>query len=197
MPTTFTKRAGTFALVSAGFWLAGALSYLFMTLTDTAEWQLAYMALSAFILIGGVLGLLAMIGISKRMGGLGTIGMIGFGIAMFGVFTSLVAWAVFLWMSVQGVGYLVFGYAVLRRDAAPRLPTLLVSSGFMVGSIAFVVANLLKVGWRDSYGDYPLAWAIGTVSGIVIFAVGLIGWGTWLRSEEPVTIDTDSTPIAA
>jgi hypothetical protein len=196
VPTTFTRRAGLFALVSAGFWLAGALSHLFMTI-NSDEWQLAYMALSAFILVGGVLGLLAMIGINKRMGGLGTVGMIGLGIAAFGVFTSLVAWAVFLWMTVQGVGYLVFGYSVLRRDIAPRLPTLLVSSGFVVGSIAFVVANLLKVGWRDSYGDYPLAWAIGTVTGIVILAVGLIGWGTWLRGEEPVTIETDSNAIAA
>jgi hypothetical protein len=195
VPTTFTKRAGTFALLSAGFWLAGALSHLFMTLTD--EWQLGYWALSAFILVGGVLGLLAMIGVNKRMGGLGTVGMIGLVIAAFGVFASLVAWAVFLWMTVQGVGYLVFGYSVLRRDVAPRMPTLLVSSGFIVGSIAFVVANILKVGWRDSYGDYPLAWAIGTVTGIVIFAVGLIGWGTWLRSEDPVSMDTESNAIAA
>jgi hypothetical protein len=196
VPTTFTKRAGTFALVSAGMWLAGALSYLFMILRSD-EWQPAYMALSAFILVGGVLGLLAMIGINKRMGGLGTVGMIGLGIAALGVFTSIVAWAVFLWMSVQAVGYLVFGYAVLRRDIAPRTPTLLASSGFIVGSIAFVVANLLEVGWRDSYGDYPLAWAIGAVMGIVILASGLFGWGTWLRSEEPVTIDADSTTIAA
>jgi hypothetical protein len=164
---------------------------------NSEEWQPAYMALSAFILVGGVLGLLAMIGINKRMGGLGTVGMIGLGIAAFGVFTSLVAWAVFLWMTVQAVGYLVFGYAVLRRDIAPRTPTLFVSSGFIVGSIAYVVANLLKVGWRDSYGDYPLAWAIGTVTGIVIFSVGFIGWGTWLRSEGPVSIDTESNAIAA
>jgi hypothetical protein len=32
---------------------------------------------------------------------------------------------------------------------------------------------------------------------IVIFAVGLIGWGTWLRSEDSVSIDTDSNAIAA
>ena len=195
VPTTFTKRAGTFALLSAGFWLAGALSHLFMTI-NSEEWQPAYMALSAFILVGGVLGLLAMIGMNKRVGGLGTVGMIGLGIAAFGVFTSLVAWAVFLWMTVQGVGYLVFGYAVLRRDITPRLPTLFVSGGFIVGSIAFVVMNILKVGWRDSYGDYPLAWTIGAVLGIAILALGFIGWGTWLRSEDPVSIDTDSDAIS-
>ena len=196
VPTTFTKRAGTFALVSAGFWLAGAFAHLFMTIRSD-EWRPAYMVFSACILVAGVLGLLAMIGVNKRLGGLGTVGMIGLVIAALGVFTSIVAWAIFLWMTLQAVGYLVFGYAVLRRDIAPRVPTLFVSSGFIVGSIAFVVANVLKVGWRDSYGDYPLAWAIGSVTGIVILAVGLIGWGTWLRSEEPVTMDTDSTPIAA
>jgi hypothetical protein len=195
VPTTFTKRAGTFALVSAGFWLAGALAHLFMTFSD--EWQPAYMAFSAFILVGGVLGLLAMVGVSKRLGGLGKTGMIGLAIAAFGVFTSLVAWAIFLWMTVQAVGYFIFGYAVLRRDVVPKTSTLLVSSGFIIGSTAFVVANLLKIGFRDSYGDYPVAWAIGSVTGIVILVVGLIGWGIWRRSEEPVTMDSDSTPITA
>jgi hypothetical protein len=166
-----------------------------MTFSD--EWQPAYMAFSAFILVGGVLGLLAMIGINKRLGGLGTLGLIGLAIAAFGVFTSLVAWAVFLWMTIQAVGYVVFGYAVVGRDVVPKMSTLLVSSGFIIGSTAFLVANVLKIGFRDSYGDYPVAWAIGSVIGIVILAVGLIGWGTWLRSEEPVTMDTDSTPIMA
>jgi hypothetical protein len=195
VPTTFTKRAGTFALVSAFFWLAAGLSHLFMTGRND-DWQQAYMALSAFVLIGGVFGILAMIGISKRLGGLGVLGMVGLAIVAFGVFTSLIAWAVFLWMTVQGVGYLVFGYAVLRRDGTPKTSTLLVSSGFIVGSIAFVVANVLNIGWRDSYGDYPLAWTIGTATGVVILAAGFAGWGMWLRTEEPIDIDSDNDSAA-
>ena len=137
-----------------------------------------------------------MIGISKRLGRLGTLGMVGLTIAALGVFSSIIAWAIFLWMGIQAVGYLVFGYAVLRRDIAPRTPTLLVSSGFIVGSVAFVVANLLEVGWRDSWGDYPLAWTIGTATGVVILAAGFAGWGMWLRTEEPIDSDSDHDSAA-
>ena len=54
----------------------------------------------------------------------------------------------------------------------------------------------LEVGGRDSYGDYPTAWALGGVVGMVIVAIGLIGWGLWLRTEEAVDLDIANDPPA-
>ena len=194
VPTQFTHRAGLFAQISAGMWLAAILAFAFMT-GSGSDWQIYYALFSAALLVAGVLGVLAMIGVNRRLGGLGTAGMIGIGITALGVAASVIAWAVFLWMTLQAIGYLVFGIAALRRDTAPRISTVLVSGGLAVGSIAFVIANMLKVGERDSYGDYPLAWFLGTAVGTALIAVGLIGWGRWLRSEDPV--DVEVTPIAA
>ena len=194
VPTTFTKGAGLFAFVSAGMWLIAALAHLFMTGAGD-DWQIYYLVFSAALVVAGVLGLLTMVGVNRRLGGLGTVGMIGIGIVALGVAASVIAWAIFLWMTVQAIGYLVFGIAVLLRGGAPRVPTVLVSGGLMVGSIAFVIANMLEIGERDSYGDYPLAWFVGTAVGAVLIGVGLIGWGRWLYSEEP--IDIESTLIAA
>jgi hypothetical protein len=196
VPTTFTKRAGTFALISAGFWLAAASVVAFGGMF-TDDWQQAYLLLSVAVLVAGVLGLLTVIGVSKRLGGLGVAGMIGIVITGVGVFVSLAAWAMPLWMGLQGVGLLVFGLAALRTGIIPKWSTLFTSSGFIIGVIAWIVATAAKVGEPDAYGDYEAAWEIAAVVGMAIVAFGLIGWGTWLRSEEPVTIDADSTSITA
>lgn len=198
VPTRNTIRAGTFALAAAALWLFAATSYVLGDALD--NWNdVDYYIFSAAVLVAGVLGLLAMIGVGKRLGGLGTIGMVGLIITGLGVLVSILAWAVPVWMGVQGVGMLVFGIAVLRSNIAPKWATLLVSSGFVIGTIAWYIGVAAEVGERDSYGDYPVAFQIATVLGTVLVAVGLIGWGLWLRSEEPVDIgsDDDSTAITA
>jgi hypothetical protein len=196
VPTRNSRRAGTLAFISAGFWLIAAAIY---TLDDAFnDWSQAdYILFSAAILVAGVVGLLAMIGVSRRLGGLGVSGMIGLGITGLGVVASFIAWALPLWMGLQGIGLLVFGIAVLQRGIAPKWSTALVSSGFIIGVITYAVLTFAEAGTRDSYGDYPVAWEIGAVVGTVLLSLGLIGWGLWLRSEEVVDIDVDSTPIAA
>ncbi len=193
MQTQNTIRAGLFAFVSAGLWLVTAGLYVLMVVFDN-QWQLYYALFSATLIAAGVLGLLTMFGVGRRLGGLGVIGTVGLGITGLGVAVSIIAWAVPLWMVVQGTGHLVFGSAVLRRGAAPKQGTLLASSGLIIGAIVFLVLNLAEIGWRDSYGDYPLAWALGVVAGVVFLPLGLIGWGRWLRSEESVDMYASSIP---
>lgn len=196
VPTRTTRRAGTFAFIAAGAWPAAAGAFALETIF-AEQWQVFYGVFSALILIGGVFTLLTMVGIGKRVGGLGTVGLVALAIAGLGVAASIIAWAIPLWMGLQGIGYLIFASAVRSRDTAPRPSTLAVASGFIIGVAVFLVANLAQIGWTDSYGDYPLAWAIGTATGLLILGSGLIGWGTWLRSEKPADIDLDTTPIPA
>ena len=196
VPTKFTIRAGTFALFSAGLWLIAAGSYLFTDVFDNWD-QSDYYLFSAAVLAAGVLGLLAMIGVSKRLGGLGIAGMAGLVVTGFGVFVSLVAWMLPGWMGLQGAGMLIFGIAVLNRGIAPKWSTILVSSGFVLGTITFFVGTAAELGELDEYGDYRTAWTAAMVIGAVILAAGFIGWGLWLRNEEPIDIDSDSAAVAA
>ncbi|MFO7700016.1 MAG: permease prefix domain 1-containing protein [Acidimicrobiia bacterium] len=194
VPTTFTRRAGLLALIAGGFWLlAGVLE----NRTDRADdWEVYYLLFTIAVVVAGVLTVMAMIGLGKRAGGLGTVGMIGAAIASLGVLLSFVAWAGPLWMSLQGIGYLLIAIAVLRSDTiVPRIGVMLVASAFLIGPILFVILAESEVGWRDSYGDYPLAWIISGIVGYVLMAGGLFVTGRWLRSEEPV--DVDATPVAA
>ena len=196
VPTRTTRRAGALAFIAAGAWLAAAGAFALGTIFAD-QWQVYYGVFSALVLVGGVFTLLTMVGLGKRLGGLGAVGIVALAIAGLGVAASLIAWAIPLWMGLQGIGYLIFASAVRSRDTAPRPSTLAVASGFIIGVVVFMGANLAKIGWTDSYGDYPLAWAIGTATGLLILGSGLIGWGTWLRSEEPADIDIDTTPIPA
>jgi hypothetical protein len=193
VPTKNTIRAGTFALAAAALWLIAAAVWWL----DYDDGHIGYMIFSAAVLTAGVLSLLTMIGVSKRLGGLGTFGIVGLIITGLGVLVSIIAWALPLWMGLQGVGMLIFGIAVLTSDIAPKWATLLVSSGFVIGTIAFFISSTAEVGEPDSYGDYVVAWQIAGAIGTVLLAAGLIGWGLWLRNEQPVTVDSDTTPIAA
>lgn len=192
VPTTNTVRAGTFALVAAAAWLVAAAA---VVVGDWAsdDWQVGYLAFSASALVAGLLGILAMVGVGKRHGGLGIAGMVGLAIVGLGVaLAAIAAWALPLWMGIQGVGMLVFGVAAFNRGIAPKWSTAFVSSGFIIGVITFIVATAAELGDRDEWGDYPQAWELSMVVGAAIVAAGLIGWGLWLRNEEPVDIDSSS-----
>lgn len=197
MPTWNTTRAGFFALMSAGLWLAAATIYIVDSAADVfSDWnQFDYLLYSVIVLAAGVLGLFATIGIRKRCGGLGAIGMIGLVLIGLGVVASIIAWAFPLWMGLQGVGYLLFGFAMLRRGIAPKWSTLLVSSGFLVGVVTYAVLTLAEVGPTDSYGDYPVAWTTGATVAMGLVSLGLIGWGVWLRNDDRVDFDAAVLPV--
>ncbi len=195
VPTKNTIRAGTFALASAALWITAAA--VIFSVGGSEDWQGAYLVFSIAVLAAGVLGLLAAVGVSKRLGGLGTTGMIGLVTTGVGVVASVIAWAVPFWMGLQGIGLLVLGIAVLRSGIAPKWSTMFVSSGFLIGVITFIAARAAELGDQDEWGDYPDALWAGLIVGVVIMAIGMIGWGLWLRNEEPVDIDNDTPAITA
>lgn len=196
VPTTSTVRAGLFALVSGALWLVASLVNV-LTNVQSEDWQIYYAIFSAAVLVAGVLGIFVLVGLNNRLGGLGiagTAGVIVFGV---GVALSIVAWAVPLWMAVQGVGLLIFGLAAMRRRIAPSSPILALTYGPLLGVAVFFGITFAELGPTDSYGDYELAWIIGNTVGLAFIAIGFLGLGRWLRTEEPVDIDQTDLPVAA
>ena len=205
VPTTFTKSAGLFGVVSAVAWIIGLVAMAISaglpdaTGVDPDQFvangqTLSFMIGAASLLAAGASMLVGMIGLYRRHGSLGILGIGGLGITGLGVLTLLVAWAFVLWMSLIGLGVLLFAISVLRRDISPRLWTVIWGSGMAIGAITWYVLRWLEVGEPDQWGDYPLATAIALPIGVVIMAIGLAGIGWWLRSEEPVDL-TPSEPL--
>jgi hypothetical protein len=206
VPTRFTKSAGMVAVVSAAAWIIGLVAVAIAAglpdATGTDPDQFVANGQTIFFIVGstsmlaaGVLMFVTMIGLYRRHGSLGILGIVGLGITGLGVFTLLIVWAFALWMTLIGAGVLLFAISLLRRDISPRLWTVVWGGGMAVGAITWYVLRWLEVGDRDQWGDYPLAVAFALPVGIIIMAVGLAGIGRWLDSEEPVDL-TPSEPLA-
>lgn len=200
VPTKTTKQAGTLALVAAAFWLAAAALYWIDTVNDLggdSETHISYLLWAGLVGVAGVLGLFVMVALGKRHGGFGAAGLIGLAIASLGVLLSILfTWGTPGWMSLLGVGYLITGIKMWSPGLAPKGSTVLFAAGMPIGVIALVVANVLEFGWVDRHGDHPAAFITGLVVGLTLTAIGLIGIGLWLRSEDPVDTSTDTTLTA-
>jgi hypothetical protein len=197
VPTKFTNTAGLAALAAAGLWLAAAATLWFAS-EVVNDWDGAFFIYIAFVVGASAMTLMTTAGLRGRLGGLGALGLAGLIIAGIGVAASLVVgWALPLWMTFQGVGYLFVALAVWPMRVAPRLPMIGYGSGFLLGSVTFTIVRVLEVGSIDQWGDYPLAYQIGGTVGFVIIAAGLFGIGHWLRNEEPTDIDIPDQAISA
>lgn len=205
VPTTFTKSAGQLAILSAVAWIIGLIAVAVSaglpdaTRTDptrfVADGQTVAWMIGAFsLLAGGVLMVVAMLGLYRRHGSLGILGIGGLAITAIGVPILLVLWAYALWMTVIGLGVLLFAISLLRRDLTPRLWTIIWGGGMAAGASTWYILRWLEAGNPDQWGDYPLAVGFALPIGVVIMAVGLAGVGQWLRSEEPADL-TPSEPL--
>lgn len=207
VPTEFTKTAGTVALFSAGLWLVGLLALLVSSVfpdraagTDPDQFILdgqtgSFIVAATALLAAGALMLVSMVGLYRRHGGLGAAGMVGLAVTGLAAAASFVFWAFGLWLTLFGIGTLIFGVAMLRRDIAPRVSTVVWSAGFAVGAITWNVLRWLEVGPVDQWGDYWVAAAVGVPVGVLIMAVGLVGLGLWLRAEQSAEIGP-TEPVA-
>lgn len=194
VPTKFTKTAGLAAIVASALWI---VSLAIFWLGRDSDGNTVYFIWSISVLVAGALTLIATIGLRRRLGGLGGLGIAGVIILGIGVVVSFVTWATQLWMAVEGVGMLMIALAAWPIRLAPRLATIAYGSGMLLGAITWGVLTSLKVGTPDSYGDYTIAWNMGWTVGGVIVAAGLLGIGLWLRGEEPADIETPDQAVTA
>lgn len=196
VPTEFTKTAGAFALAASGLWLASlAIIWLGKFADDFDTW--IYLVWSASILVAGAFTFVATLGLRQRHETFRRSGTVGLVILGVGVVLSIISWALPLWMTVQGVGMLLVVLAMLPKGVAPRAASVAYGSGMLIGGVLFGVLTAMKVGTPDQFGDYPVAWDIGITVGLGIVAAGLLGIGTWLRGEQPASVERSDQALIA
>ncbi len=205
VPTRSTRTAGTFAILSAvlwlvvigSWWLAGLLEPRYDLQSGASS--ISYAVGAAALLGAASFMVAAMLGLDRRHGGLGALGTSGLIVGGVGLVAALLAWVFTGWGTLTMVGTLLFAAAMWRRNLAPRLPIALMASGPVVGAVAWAVLRS-SPGPIDLTGLWGVHWVeneVGLTLGVVILAVGLLGLGRWLRSEELALIEDPDKPVAA
>jgi hypothetical protein len=85
---------------------------------------------------------------------------IGLAVCALGVLSTVVAWALPLWMTLFAVGFALIALA----GAQPwRRPVAFLALTPLLGMTAVFVGIAAELGPRDEYGDHPAAFGIGLV----------------------------------
>ncbi len=188
MPTSVTRRCGTFGVLAALCWVLAAVVPA-VGLTERLAWSdlAVYLCFAGLAALGAALTTVLVAGLLVRSGGLGGVWAAAAFVGALGA-TVLVGGVTWAWP----VGGLVFAatFAVLvwRLRATHTRSTgtdWLAVAAWPVGVVVFVALTRLEVGPLDEYGDRPVAYAVGFATGALLFAAALLHIGTWARGEVP------------
>ena len=146
--------------------------------------QLVFIFGTGALIGAAVLTVVVLSALHERHGGLGLVGYAGIGLAALGTAACFVSWFVFGWAGLIGAGILLISAAMWHRGLAPRWPTMVFGGSWAVAWLTGVGLRFFEVGPRDEWGDYPVAFAAMIGTGAVLVAVGLVGIGRWLATEE-------------
>jgi hypothetical protein len=188
VPTNFTRTAGLMAMAAAVLLIPVAVASSSELWTDS--WEVPYTVSMISLVAASALMLVFAIGLKQRTGARGFLPIVAIVFGAIGTVMSLMFWFIPGWGAAIGVSTLVMAWIALRAGAGPAIPTVLYGIGFPAGAVAFIVAHSLKVGVANADNEYPAAFAIGIGLACVLTAIGLLGMGLWLRSEEAVEMET-------
>ena len=202
VPTSFTRQAGLFGMVAAGLMLLFPAAWTLTNIIEdrTGDWSagergifmVATVGLAAALTLYAIL----MLGLHRRHGGLGLLGVLGLGIVFLAVPATLLSWFIAGWGVLLGAGSLLLAASMWNRGVAPRAALAAVALGMPIGIGLFLALSAAEFGWRDQWGDYPAAILTGLWVGIAITAAGSFGLGRFLRSEDAADLSPDQ-PVAA
>lgn len=195
VPTQFTKEAGGAALLSVVALAVALGSFGLSSLfpgraagTDPDQFVLdgqtvSFVVATLALMGAGSLMFVALVGLYRRHGGLGVLGMLGLGVTASGVATTVFSWAFGAWFTLIAAGVLIFAVAILSRDIAPRFWTALFGVGLATGAVVWHAIRWLDVG--DATANI-----VGVTVGALLMLAGLVGLGLWLREEHPADFMT-------
>lgn len=188
VPTTFTRRTGTIALIAAVAWVASMAIGFVGQGELLVPWTLQnYQIWAATTAVAAILATVALTGALVRGGGgrdAATIAAVAFcGLAVAGA--VLATWASVVLLVPFAFGALIV-FGRLRSVGLASWTSFLLIAAWPVGAVLGLGLAALEFGYVDSYGDHPAARVVGFTVASTLWAIGLARIGLTLRREEPV-----------
>jgi hypothetical protein len=168
---TLTAAAGIAWLVVAGYGFTE-------TKPDDTGWEGPFAVYMVALIIGAALTVITAALVTPAGGRrrLRTAGLIVGGV---GVLSTIVAWALPLWMALLGIGLaLIAGAAGVRE----RRALIALAAAQALGFVALFAGIAAEVGETDSYGDYPAAGGIALVVTAVVTIAALVDYARTARA---------------
>ncbi|MBT8250905.1 MAG: hypothetical protein KJN81_11630 [Acidimicrobiia bacterium] len=186
--TDFSERTRVFAQIAAVAWVISSVIWSVVAGFNRFGEDGNVMNLIGWVVLvaAGVFTLLAMLGVAPAHH---RSPVVKAGIAVYALglaATVVVFWAVPLWAALYSIAKVLFAIGLPQV----RRATLIVAGAMAAGVAAFVVLTALRVGTPDSYGDYPIAWAIS-----YFLATMGAAFGSFVLSRR-VTSSQDNIPAA-
>lgn len=195
MPTQFTHAAGTSALIAAGLWIPAAVAALWGLSDVIGGWNQGSYAITMALVVAALLcTLVAFAGMLIRTGG-GRDPLTIFALVLGGLSVLVMGAAPWSWV-VSALPLAVAALLVtlrLRTNGLGSPTHWLLVAAWPLGSATVILMEGLRVGTKDSYGDYPVAFMTGFTLAATLFALSLVSIGQWLRSEEPAFVPDGAT----
>jgi hypothetical protein len=188
MPTNFTRTAGTAAVVAAICWPVTILVSVLLDLVDSA--LPAYLLFAVVVGLASVTTVVALAGLNARAGGRrDPWTLIAVGLAVVAaLMLVVVTWAWLVWVQLLAASALIIVVRARSAHVRSKASDWLLVAAWPLALLGFVVADRMRLGDVDTYGDYPAAATAGLAIGTVLFAAGLLPVGRWLQSEPVVQV---------
>ena len=186
MPTGSIRAFSSLACLA---WLVvGGYGLREIVVKDTGDgWEVPYLIFTIALFLGALLTLAAVSQVSQH-DGRSPMRVIGLVVGVVGLLSTLVVWALPLWMTLLAAGYALFAISGLRPW---RRSVALLAVAQVLGMAAMFVGIAAEVGRRDEYGDYPAAFGIGivvTAAATVVSLYQLDRTSASAASSQPLTV---------
>jgi hypothetical protein len=122
------------------------------------NWEISYSIFAITLLLGSLLSVLAVWRVT-RPSRHSLVRSIGLAVCALGVLSTVVAWALPLWMTLLAVGYAL----VALGSRSWRRPVAFLGIAQLLGMMTMYIGLTAELGPRDEYGNYPAAFGIGLV----------------------------------
>lgn len=169
-------------LVVAGYGLRESLA-----LGSSDNWEAPYAAYAIALLLGSILTVVAVWGASGP-GGRYALRWIGLAVCALGVLSTVVAWALPLWMTIFAVGY---GLVAWSGSGPWRRSVAYLAAAPLLGMAALFIGLVAELGPRNEYGDHPAA------SGVALVVTGVATLVSLYQLDRSVDAAEPSIPARA
>jgi hypothetical protein len=192
IPTRVTRSGGLAAIVAGAAWPLAAAAWSASVLVERRAGrfdgapQWLYASGAGALWMAAIMTALAVGAICRRHGARRWNRRVAVGCAGAAAATTALPWLVIAWAALLAAAGVIALCSSPRSTRVSRGGIVAIGIAWPVAGLSWAVLRLLRLGWHDEWGSYPLAIAGAVTIGAALTAIGCVAVGYRLLTEMPV-----------